>query len=473
MLSTFKQRYSIYLLIALFFLFKLNHLHLPYFWDELGVYARAALQMFDHKISLMPDAIPPELSRGHPLLCTVIFSAGFRIFGPHVWAGHLIALLWSCGLLYLLYRFARDFFDQQTALLASALLAVQPVFIAQSSMVLPEIMLAFFCTATIYAYLQKQFWLVALFSSLAILTKETAVVLPVSLGLPILLTILRNGISRKKLTELGLISVPLVIWGIFLLIQKVQNGWFFFPLHTGYVSFSWQDIIPRISYYLSFLGKGQGRYMWTAVTIAAAILFLRNNSNLLKKKAVAFFAAEPEQSPFVIILLYTAIALAVSALNFHLARYILLVMPVLCCLIAAQLMYIINNFKISRPHYLLLPFLAVSFFYYKGNIFNIDADMSYADIVVAQKEIIMRLNQQADASAIIGADFPVAHGLMDKRAGYSAFSYETVLSCSSSEADYVITSSFDHCKPDAGTILLQESKTSLVSIQLYKNTLKK
>ena len=124
MRSILKQQYAVYLLIALFFLFKLSHLHLPYFWDELGVYSRAALYMFDHQISLLPSAIPPELSRGHPLLCTVIFAAGFRILGPHVWAGHLTALLWSCGLLYLLYRFAKDFFDQQTALLASALLTV-------------------------------------------------------------------------------------------------------------------------------------------------------------------------------------------------------------------------------------------------------------------------------------------------------------------------------------------------------------
>lgn len=468
----FKPRYSIHLLIALFFLFKLKHLQLPYFWDELGVYSRAALHMFDHQISLLPDAIPPELSRGHPLLCASIFAIGYRILGPQVWVGHLMALLWSCGLLLLLYRLTRFLFEHKTALLACALLAVQPVFIAQSSMVLPEIMLAFFCTAAMYAYLQKRFWQVALCSSLAILTKETAVVLPVSLGLPILLTMLRNGMSRKKLTELGLTSVPLFVWGIFLLIQKMQNSWFFFPLHTGYVSFSFQNIISRISYYLSFLGKGQGRYLWTALTIAAAIIFLRNNGRVLKEKAAAFIASEPEKHPVIIILLYTAVSLAVSALNFHLARYILLVMPVLCCLIAAQLMHIINNFKTARLQYLLLPFLAVSFFYYKGDIFNIDADMGYADIVAAQKEIVTQLNQQADAAAIIGADFPVAHGLMDKRAGYSAFNYETVLGCDSSEADYVITTSFDHCRPSATTTLLQEVKTSLASMQLYKNTAK-
>ncbi|MCI5145296.1 MAG: phospholipid carrier-dependent glycosyltransferase, partial [Candidatus Electrothrix sp. AR3] len=155
-----KKTYSInpiYPLIFFFFLLKLPHVQMPYFWDELGVYSRAALYMFDHQISMLPDALPVELSRGHPLLCTVIFALGYRLFGPSLWAGHLTALLFSCGLLYLLYRFARECFDQRTALLASLLLAVQPVFIAQSSMVLPEILLAFFCTASLYAYMRGHF----------------------------------------------------------------------------------------------------------------------------------------------------------------------------------------------------------------------------------------------------------------------------------------------------------------------------
>jgi 4-amino-4-deoxy-L-arabinose transferase-like glycosyltransferase len=284
MIQKIKAVNPVYLLILSFFLFKLNHIHHPYFWDELGVYSRAALYMFDHQISMMPNAIPPELSRGHPLLCTVIFAVGYRIFGPHVWAGHFVALLFSCGLLFLLYRIGRDFFSHAVGLLACALLAVQPVFIAQSSMVLPEIMLAFFCTASIYAYLKERFLQVALFSVLAIMTKETAVALPVSFGLHIFLAMIwQKKIDKDSLTKLGLISSPLFAWGIFLAIQKLQNGWFFFPLHSDYVSFSFTDIYPRLFYYLSFLFKGQGRYLWTAVIILSAALFFYQECRKGKK----------------------------------------------------------------------------------------------------------------------------------------------------------------------------------------------
>ncbi|MCI5142755.1 MAG: hypothetical protein D3909_13730, partial [Candidatus Electrothrix sp. ATG1] len=85
MISGVKKINPIYLLVTSFFLFKLIHLRVPYFWDELGVYSRAALYLFDHGISMLPDAMPPELSRGHPLLCAVFFVVPARRAGMGVY----------------------------------------------------------------------------------------------------------------------------------------------------------------------------------------------------------------------------------------------------------------------------------------------------------------------------------------------------------------------------------------------------
>ncbi|HSN23036.1 MAG TPA: glycosyltransferase family 39 protein [Methylomicrobium sp.] len=467
MTSKIKAVNPIYLLILLFFLFKLNHIHHPYFWDELGVYSRAALYMFDHQISMMPNAIPPELSRGHPLLCSVIFAAGYRIFGPHVWAGHLTALLFSCGLLLVLYRMGRDFFSHEVGLLACTLLAVQPVFIAQSSMVLPEIMLAFFCTAAIYAYMKERFLQVALFSTLAIMTKETAVALPASFGLHILLLMIwQRKIDRESLIKLSLISTPLFAWGIFLVGQKLQNGWFFFPLHSDYVSFSITYIYPRLFYYLSFIFKGQGRYLWSVVIILATVLFLIKNSDEIKIHSV--WRMTEQQRNMLLFIIYIAVSLAVSSLNFHLARYILMIMPLIACLVAAQLFYLTQQTR-RETLWIMLPFLAVPFFYCKSEVFNVDADMSYADIAAAHQEIIAALNEQAGSDTVVGAAFPVYHGLLDKRAGYSAFAYENVVSCGSQEAHYVVFSSLDDCKKDGrGMTLVQKRKDPISATWLYK-----
>ncbi|WP_420208706.1 ArnT family glycosyltransferase [Candidatus Electronema sp. JC] len=467
MTSKIKAVNPIYLLILLFFLFKLNHIHHPYFWDELGVYSRAALYMFDHQISMMPNAIPPELSRGHPLLCTVIFAIGYRIFGPHVWAGHFVALLFSCGLLLVLYRLARDLFSHEVGLLACALLAVQPVFIAQSSMVLPEIMLAFFCTASIHAYLKERFLQVALFSILAIMTKETAVVLPVCFGLHILLLMIwQRKIDKDSLTKLGLISAPLFAWGIFLAVQKLQNGWFFFPLHSDYVSFSIADIYPRLFYYLSFIFKGQGRYLWSVVIILTTTIFLIKNSGEIKNYSV--WRMTEQQSKILLFIVYIAVSLAVSSLNFHLARYILMIMPLITCLVAAQFFYLTQQMR-RKTLWIILPLLAVPFFYYKSKVFNVDADMSHADIAAAQQEIIAELNQHAAPDTAVGAAFPVYPALLDKRAGSSVFDYTRVVGCGDKKARYIIFSSLDDCRKDnRGMTLLQERKNAVSVTQLYQ-----
>ncbi|WP_446007932.1 ArnT family glycosyltransferase [Candidatus Electrothrix sp.] len=466
--------YPIYLLIACFFLFKLSHLHIPYFWDELGVYSRAALYLFDHGISMLPDAMPPELSRGHPLLCAVFFAFGYKLFGPQVWAGHLTALLLSCALLYLLYKFTRDVFDRKTALLASALLAVQPVFIAQSSMVLPEVMLAFFCTASLYAYFKGRFVWLALFSTLAILTKETAIILPCCFGLPVVLTMLHNGINKKRLLEFFLVCMPLFAWGIFLLMQKIQNGWFFFPLHTGYISFSRSDILARLGYYLSFLLKGQGRYVWTILILAVSILFLlKKRTTLFSRSFISEVLPGREWRPVHILILYIVVSLFVSTLNFHLARYILLILPALCMLIAAQFVYFVENLNRPVGKYLLFPFFLVPLLYYRGHIFNVDADMGYLEFVEAQQEITAHLDEIAGEDAVLAAEFPVIHGLIDRRAGYSIREYNVAGSGKKAvEADYRIFSSpgnLDQSEPDVTKyVLLQKNISPLAKIFLYK-----
>ena len=176
------------------FFFKMFHLATPYFWDELGVYTRAAFYMYDHGLTLLPGVIPADLSRGHPLLCAAVFGFMYTILGPHVWVGHLTALLMSCALLVLVYKVGRTLTQHHVAGLACLMLMVQPVFIAQATMVLPEVMLSLLCTAAIFAYAKKRLGFFALFATLAIFTKETAIALPAAIGC---LELGRIGVARR------------------------------------------------------------------------------------------------------------------------------------------------------------------------------------------------------------------------------------------------------------------------------------
>ena len=102
--------------------------------------------------------------------------------------------------------------------------------------------------------------------------------------------------------------------------------------------------------------------------------------------------------------------------------------------------------------------------------------MGYLDIVHAQKEIILYLDKIAEKDAVIAADFPVYHGLIDKRAGYSSREYNVMGEGNEKEAraDYLIFSSpgnFDSSKSATNNYtLLKKVKRPLATMYLYKKT---
>jgi hypothetical protein len=167
------------IILVLFILAKLPAMQLPYFWDELGVYSRAGLYLHDNGLGLLPKNLPPELSRGHPLLFSFIHGCGYFIFGDGVVGGHITGLIIALFLLLSIYKIAYHHFNQKTALLSVMLVIVQPVFFAQSILVLPEICLALFMLWAIHYWSIRKYGWYALMSTAAILIKETAIIIPV------------------------------------------------------------------------------------------------------------------------------------------------------------------------------------------------------------------------------------------------------------------------------------------------------
>ncbi len=473
-----KQYRPILIFIGMYFLFKCSYLFVPYFWEELGFYSRAALYMHDHTLSLLPGALPPELSRGHPSLCTLIFAIGYSLLGPFAWVGHLIALLLSCTLLIVVYRFAEDFFGQRVAFFSTVLLALQPVFFVQSTLVLPEIILALFCTLAIYAYAKENYMQVAIFSTLAIFVKETAIVLPFCFILCECIRGRRYGIGRKIILNILCVLSPIVAWGVFLWIQKFQNGWYFYPQYTEYISFSFSSLNERLGYFLSFLFKGQGRYLWSILVGMSSIVFVWQNRKYLVTP-VKFFKTKAQKREWqisAILITYIVFALLVSVLKSHHARYMLLVLPVICILIAMLSIYFVQQCKHPLWGLMLLLLLAVPFEYYSGDgVFSIDIDMSYLDVVRAHQQMVSFVDENIDSGKIIVCGFPVYSSLVEKRAGYTDIDYMNVYTCTKemvAKADYLIFSSIGtipSCKADEEKYkVVKTIKSAYSEFSLYK-----
>ena len=226
------------LMLCVFAILKTGDLNTPYFWDELGVYVPGALAMKDNgTIGLLPSSLEPLYSRGHPLVFVFSQAAWFNLVGDTVVEGHVFSLLLGLITLGVFYICTADLFGKAVALFSSVLLAFQPMFFAMSGVILPEMMLTLFTIPAIWGLIRRRWLIYIVSASLAIMTKELAIIIPALA----LLVAGWDAVADRKIFSLRTLTAcfsalfPLLVYGGFLLIQKKQNGWYFFPEHMGYL----------------------------------------------------------------------------------------------------------------------------------------------------------------------------------------------------------------------------------------------
>lgn len=396
---------SLCLLLLIFVLLKIPALTLPYFWDELGVYARAALYLHDNGPGLLPAALPPELSRGHPLLFSFLHAMSFRVFGDTVITAHILSLVFSICLLVTLFVISKKYFGENAALITVVCLMVQPVFFAQSVLVLPEITLALFSILAIWFWVEKKYFFYALTSVAAILTKETAIIIPFALLLMEVYYLFRN---KKKIhinIKTGLLIFPLLVFGIFLLIQKQQNGWYLFPLHRDAIHAGTSSFTYFIDY-MVFVFIHQGRLPATLMLLFFGYLVSSNKFCLCKGNKFLL----------TLLLLMTG-GIAFHALNFYMDRYMLFIVVAMSMLTG----YVVTEMIALKSYvkYLMAVVLLAPLVYLHAGEFNYDADMSYVDYVHLQQQSVDDVNHRLGKTDTLFANFPLVYAFFDTRLGYT------------------------------------------------------
>jgi len=148
-------------------------LRLPYFWDEAGYYIPAALDFYRHAL-LIPRS---TLTNGHTPLVPVYLGTLWHVFGFSPPVTRAAMLLTAAGAVAATYAVGRQVAGREVAAWSAGLLALSPVFFAQSSLAHLDVTAAFFTTLAILALLRRRMPGFAVAASLAILSKETAVVL--------------------------------------------------------------------------------------------------------------------------------------------------------------------------------------------------------------------------------------------------------------------------------------------------------
>ena len=240
-MSGFLKTYAALVCVLLLFIFfKIPHLSYPYYWDESWPYAPAIHEMAQHGISIMPNALDAELSRGHPLFFHALAALWMIVFGSSHVAMHSFALTISVLFLIAIYQTGLTMFNKRVAILALVLVASQELFFVQSSFVLFEMLVACLAFLSLAFYVRRYFFLASVCLTALFYTKESGLVMGFVLGLDALIHAFNKKEQLKiRLLQLLSVAIPCLLILVFFVIQKYQRGWYIFPLYSGLIEHSW------------------------------------------------------------------------------------------------------------------------------------------------------------------------------------------------------------------------------------------
>jgi 4-amino-4-deoxy-L-arabinose transferase-like glycosyltransferase len=206
-------------MFALFFLalFALHVplLRLPYFWDEAGYYVPAARDLLLQG-TLIPHSTP---SNAHPPLVMAYLALAWKVLGFAPVVTRTAMLAAAAFSLLGVFRLAQRVANTEVAVGSAICTALYPVFFAQSSLAHLDLAAAGLTFWGVLAYVEERRWATAVWFSLAVLAKETAILAPLALfGWELLGSLLKLDARRKKIrssTWLLLPLIPLVFWYAF------------------------------------------------------------------------------------------------------------------------------------------------------------------------------------------------------------------------------------------------------------------
>jgi len=160
------------------FLLHVSLLQLPYFWDEAGYYIAAARDL------LLTGSLIPHttVSNAHPPLVMAWIALWWKCVGYAPLVTRSAMLVVAAFSLLGVFRLAQRAANTEVAIASTLCTALYPVFFAQSSMAHVDLAAAGLTFWALCAYLEDRPVAVAIWFSLAVLAKETAVLAPLALA---------------------------------------------------------------------------------------------------------------------------------------------------------------------------------------------------------------------------------------------------------------------------------------------------
>ncbi len=412
-----------------FFALRFSDAQLPFFWDEMHVYVQGVIYMFDNKISLLPSAVPDYISFGHPLLLFFINALWAKLFGFSPLAFHSLSILITLSTALGSYLLASQITKNHViGILAFVIFLFQPIVIAQSTQVLLEMLLTCTIVFAVLFYLKGQFVYSVIATSLAVLTKETGLVL--AIALPLSLIIRYVFFDKSKLLIKGFIwyLIPFVVFTAFLIIQHQTFGWYLNPNNLGGTKITFNSITQKWwDYSLGFVWLKQGRWFLTLVSILFFVSFIIKNKNKIRLS-----------NSIILLLVFSFGFMLFSSIASCLHRYFLVMMPIVS-LAFAIVIFRVDEIKKYVGVVLLVIGLALNLYFLNDNTQNSEVNLSYRNQIKVNVLLFNYLNQPEFAGKKVKLGFPIALATQDSRFGYPMpINYEMVDFSEDRAANYYV-----------------------------------
>lgn len=445
------------LMVIAFITWRAALLDVPFYWDEAWVYAPAVQAMIEHGPSLLPDAIPVDLSRGHPLLFHATAALWGTLFGNGPLALHAFALTVALILLMAVYGVTRSLTNGTIAVATVALVLGHEGFLAQSGLLLPELFLALWMVLALHAVACLRWWTYALFGSLALLTKESALALVAGVLAWAVLGLIRKRGKERLLTLLAAL-VPAAVLAAFYAVQYGMHGWVFLPDHVDLISLSFKDMAYKARLIFSALFEEQGRLPLGFVLTLLPLALLRRIplwrrllcmvlcvavikalwgrwpisfvpeplSSLLLVALIVFLypihlnGVQDSPSTRLVVLAWSVVIAfwSLSAMNFYTDRYLMPLLPVIM-VGGAMALFTANERWPSWSPVAVLGCCAVLQFAHIGADDKVgDTRLSYLDAIACDQALVDHVNSIGPLAGRITADEMQAFYLSQPAAGY-------------------------------------------------------
>ncbi len=412
------------LLFAAVALGHLTLLQLPYYWDEGGYYIPAALDFYRH------GWIIPQFTNAHPPLPNIVIGTLWHIVGFHILATRLLICAVAAAGLTAVFRLAQRLLDPPAAISLTLLVAVYPIWFAQSTLAHADIFAAAFtlwafavylaattsASATNSVSLRPQIAAAVLFS-LAALSKETAIVEPAALLVLEAARLFRERHSLSARHEhgrwifaLATPFLPLIAWYAY---HRARTGFMFGnPVYLRYnatANFTATHILTALRYRLLHLVWQ--RNIWLPILLAVACLLLpRGRGAQVRSLTTATRIA----CGVLIFANWIAFSVLGGAL---LTRYLLPVYPII-------LLLCIDVWRERTPALVWLT-VATAALFISGlwinppTAFAPEDTLVYRDMIVVHQQAVRFVNQHYPDATVLTA-WPVSTDLLDPELGYTS-----------------------------------------------------